>query len=46
MTAVKTLPTSAQTTPAVTPPMSAARSSTRVFGMKAYMKVNTTVTMA
>ena len=46
MTVVNTLPTSAHMIPAVTPPMSAARDSTRVFGTKAYIKVNAIATMA
>ena len=45
MNAVNNLPISAHATPAVTPPMSAARGSTLVFGTNRYMKVNTTVTI-
>ena len=45
MKVVKILPTNAQITPAVTPPMRAGRSMTRVFGTNAYMQVNAMVTM-
>ena len=42
---VNILPTSAQTMPAVTPPMNAARASTRMFGMNMYMSTNTAETI-
>ncbi len=45
MNAVNTLPTSAHTTPAVMPPISAARICTLVLGMKTYMKVKMMVTI-
>lgn len=45
MNLVKIPPTSAQITPAETPPRSAARGVTRVFGTNRYIQVKATVTM-
>jgi hypothetical protein len=41
---VKIMPVAAHTTPANTPPASAARNRTLVFGMKPYRNVKTAVT--